>query len=100
MTEADQHAGRAAVGDSDHRARVSSSPAAASAGAGAGESGFHTGVEVGHIEAGLRTGDIRRPFPEEANRRIIDTVATWHFATTARAREVLLAEGHSRSGWC
>jgi UDP-N-acetylglucosamine 2-epimerase (non-hydrolysing) len=54
---------------------------------------FHRGVRVGHVEAGLRTGDLARPFPEEANRRIIDLVAAALFAPTGRARDALLAEG-------
>jgi UDP-N-acetylglucosamine 2-epimerase (non-hydrolysing) len=54
---------------------------------------FHRGVRVGHVEAGLRTGDLRRPFPEEANRRIIDLLAEALFAPTERARAALLAEG-------
>ena len=54
---------------------------------------FHRGVRVGHVEAGLRTGDLRRPFPEEANRRIIDLLADALFAPTERARAALLAEG-------
>jgi UDP-N-acetylglucosamine 2-epimerase (non-hydrolysing) len=48
---------------------------------------------VGHVEAGLRTGDLRQPFPEEANRRIVDLVAALCFAPTPRARRQLLAEG-------
>jgi UDP-N-acetylglucosamine 2-epimerase (non-hydrolysing) len=54
---------------------------------------FHRGVRVGHVEAGLRTGDLRRPFPEEANRRVIDLLADALFAPTARAKAALLAEG-------
>jgi UDP-N-acetylglucosamine 2-epimerase (non-hydrolysing) len=54
---------------------------------------FHRGVRVGHVEAGLRTGDLRRPFPEEANRRVIDLLASALFAPTGRARQALLAEG-------
>ncbi|HEY0515469.1 MAG TPA: UDP-N-acetylglucosamine 2-epimerase (non-hydrolyzing) [Thermoanaerobaculia bacterium] len=54
---------------------------------------FHRGVRVGHVEAGLRTGDLARPFPEEANRRIIDALAAALFAPTARAGRALLAEG-------
>lgn len=57
-------------------------------------SGFHAGVQVAHVEAGLRTGNARLPFPEEANRRIIDTVSDWVFAPTEPARATLLAEGH------
>ncbi len=56
---------------------------------------FHRRVRVGHVEAGLRTGDLGRPFPEEANRRVIDLLATALFAPTGRAREALLAEGHA-----
>jgi UDP-N-acetylglucosamine 2-epimerase (non-hydrolysing) len=54
---------------------------------------FHRGVRVGHVEAGLRTGDLGRPFPEEANRRITDALASALFAPTERARRALLAEG-------
>ena len=54
---------------------------------------FHRRVRVGHVEAGLRTGDLERPFPEEANRRIVDTFAAALFAPTARARDALLHEG-------
>jgi UDP-N-acetylglucosamine 2-epimerase (non-hydrolysing) len=54
---------------------------------------FHRRVRVGHVEAGLRTGDLDSPFPEEANRRIIDLLAGALFAPTARARQNLLAEG-------
>lgn len=59
----------------------------------AGLAAFHRGVRVGHVEAGLRTGDLRRPFPEEANRRIIDLLADALFAPTERSRKALLAEG-------
>jgi UDP-N-acetylglucosamine 2-epimerase (non-hydrolysing) len=54
---------------------------------------FYRGTRLGHVEAGLRSGDLRRPFPEELNRRLADLVADAHFAPTARARDVLLAEG-------
>ena len=54
---------------------------------------FHRGIPVAHVEAGLRSGDPRTPFPEEANRRMIATLAEWHFAPTERARDNLLAEG-------
>ena len=54
---------------------------------------FHRRIPVGHVEAGLRTGDLERPFPEEANRRIIDLLATACFAPTERARRALVAEG-------
>lgn len=54
---------------------------------------FHRGVPVGHVEAGLRSGDPQLPFPEEANRRMITALARWHFAPTARAAETLRSEG-------
>lgn len=54
---------------------------------------FHRGVRVGHVEAGLRTGDLRHPFPEEANRRVIDLVSAALFTPTERSRQALLAEG-------
>jgi UDP-N-acetylglucosamine 2-epimerase (non-hydrolysing) len=60
---------------------------------GAALAAFHHRIPVGHVEAGLRTGDLTRPFPEEANRRLIDIVAKALFAPTARARDALLAEG-------
>lgn len=54
---------------------------------------FHRGVRVGHVEAGLRTGDLGQPFPEEANRRIVDLLAKALFAPTASAGRALRAEG-------
>jgi UDP-N-acetylglucosamine 2-epimerase (non-hydrolysing) len=54
---------------------------------------FHLGLNIGHVEAGLRSGDLRRPFPEEANRRVIDMVAAALFAPTRLAGQRLLAEG-------
>jgi UDP-N-acetylglucosamine 2-epimerase (non-hydrolysing) len=53
----------------------------------------YAGIPVAHVEAGLRTGDLRRPFPEEANRRVIDAVSALHFAPTEAARRNLLREG-------
>lgn len=53
---------------------------------------FYAGVRIGHVEAGLRTGDRRRPFPEEINRRVAGVVADLHFAPTERSRQNLLAE--------
>jgi UDP-N-acetylglucosamine 2-epimerase (non-hydrolysing) len=58
---------------------------------------FYRRIPVGHVEAGLRTYDLARPFPEEANRRIIDTLSTAHFAPTERARTNLLREGTPES---
>ena len=54
---------------------------------------WHRQTPVGHIEAGLRSGDRESPFPEEANRRLVTALATLHFAPTSRNRETLLAEG-------
>jgi len=56
-------------------------------------SGFLHGARVEHVEAGLRTGDKRAPFPEEVNRRAVAVVADHNFAPTAVARDNLLAEG-------
>src|SRR5688572_6996694 len=47
---------------------------------------FYQRVAVGHIEAGLRTGNIYNPFPEEANRRLISVMTQYHFAPTDTAR--------------
>lgn len=57
---------------------------------------FYLRIPVGHIEAGLRTYDNLAPFPEEANRRLIDALATLHFAPTSVARRNLLKEGVAR----
>ena len=54
---------------------------------------FHRRVRVGHVEAGLRTGDFQRPFPEEMNRRVVDLIADAYFAPTARAARALESEG-------
>lgn len=54
---------------------------------------FYEKIPVGHVEAGLRTGDIHAPWPEEMNRRLTGRIATLHFAPTQRARHNLLAEG-------
>lgn len=55
--------------------------------------GFHGGYRVAHVEAGLRTGDISQPWPEEMNRRLIAQLASLHFAPTEGGRRNLLAEG-------
>lgn len=54
---------------------------------------YYQRIPVGHVEAGLRTGDRYSPFPEEANRRLVDHLATYHFAPTAQAAANLEAEG-------
>lgn len=53
---------------------------------------FYARVQIGHVEAGLRTGDLLRPWPEEMNRRTIDGMADYLFAPTAGARANLLTE--------
>lgn len=54
---------------------------------------YYHRVAFGHVEAGLRTGDRYRPFPEEMNRRIADSLAALYFAPTERSRQALLREG-------
>jgi UDP-N-acetylglucosamine 2-epimerase (non-hydrolysing) len=56
---------------------------------------FYRHIPVGHIEAGLRTGDMRAPFPEEGNRSMVGRLATFHFPPTQKSRENLLAENIS-----
>ncbi|HBE77733.1 MAG TPA: UDP-N-acetylglucosamine 2-epimerase (non-hydrolyzing) [Firmicutes bacterium] len=53
---------------------------------------FYLHIPVGHVEAGLRTGDKQQPFPEELNRLLTGRIADLHFAPTANARENLLRE--------
>lgn len=54
---------------------------------------FYRRIPVVHVEAGLRTGDVQNPYPEEVNRRLAAVVTDLHFAPTALARENLLNEG-------
>lgn len=54
---------------------------------------YYARIPVGHVEAGLRTGNKYAPFPEEINRRVTTAIADLHFAPTATSRENLLAEG-------
>jgi UDP-N-acetylglucosamine 2-epimerase (non-hydrolysing) len=54
---------------------------------------FYAGCRIGHVEAGLRTGDLRRPWPEEMNRSVADRLADLLFAPTEGARANLLREG-------
>jgi UDP-N-acetylglucosamine 2-epimerase (non-hydrolysing) len=56
-------------------------------------SAFYEKIKIGHVEAGLRTYDKYRPFPEEINRRLTSVLADYHFAPTERARSHLLDEG-------
>jgi len=53
---------------------------------------FYRQVPIGHVEAGLRTGDLKRPWPEEMNRRVVDSMADLLFAPTEGSRRNLLAE--------
>ena len=54
---------------------------------------FYAGIKIGHVEAGLRTFDKHHPYPEEANRKMIDAVADLFFAHSGKARQHLLNEG-------
>ena len=54
---------------------------------------FYQSIRIGHVEAGLRTGNRRSPFPEEANRALTARLADLHFAPTEQARRNLLREG-------
>ena len=54
---------------------------------------FYRKIPFGHLEAGLRTGDMSNPFPEEMNRVVTGRLARWHFAPTESARKNLLHEG-------
>jgi UDP-N-acetylglucosamine 2-epimerase (non-hydrolysing) len=56
---------------------------------------FHRGIKVAHVEAGLRTGDLSSPFPEEANRSMLARIASLHLAPTRSAKQALIAEGIS-----
>lgn len=53
---------------------------------------FYHRIPVGHVEAGLRTGDLHNPFPEEMNRRLTGAIANFHFAPTDGAANALLKE--------
>lgn len=54
---------------------------------------FYLNIPIGHVEAGLRTGNMRSPFPEEMNRRLTSPLARWHFCPTELSRQNLLREG-------
>lgn len=56
-------------------------------------SAFYLHIPIAHVEAGLRTGNMLAPFPEEMNRRFISILAQWHFAPTEQAKQNLLNEG-------
>ena len=54
--------------------------------------GFNRRIPVGHVEAGLRSGNLMSPFPEEMNRRLVSQITSFHFAATEKNRRNLLAE--------
>lgn len=54
---------------------------------------FYERVPVGHVEAGLRTGNLLSPWPEEANRKLTTAITRWHFSPTTQSRLNLIAEG-------
>ncbi len=54
---------------------------------------FYEKVEIGHVEAGLRTGNLYSPWPEEANRKLTGSLTKYHFAPTPTSEEALLREG-------
>lgn len=56
---------------------------------------FYRHIPIGHVEAGLRSGDMSLPFPEEMNRVLTDKISRWGFAPTELARKNLLNEGMS-----
>ncbi len=55
--------------------------------------GYYQQIAVGHVEAGLRTGNIYSPWPEEINRKVASSITSLHFAPTEQSRQNLLAEG-------
>ena len=59
---------------------------------------FYARIPVGHVEAGLRTGDMSAPWPEEMNRRLADALSDRHYAPTETARGKLLEEGLPDAG--
>ena len=56
---------------------------------------YYQQIKVGHVEAGLRTGNIYSPWPEEANRKLTSAITNYHFAPTAGSKDNLLNEGVS-----
>jgi len=58
---------------------------------------FYEQIKVGHVEAGLRTGDMSAPFPEEGNRSLVGRIANYHFAPTESSRENLIRENIQNS---
>ena len=60
-------------------------------------SAFYQQIKIGHVEAGLRTGDLLSPWPEEANRQITGVLANYHFAPTTTSRDNLLKENKDKN---
>lgn len=58
---------------------------------------YYERIEVGHVEAGLRTGNIYSPWPEEANRKLTGVLSKYHFAPTESSKKNLIAEGYDES---
>src|SRR5699024_7305174 len=58
---------------------------------------FYSNIPIGHVEAGLRTYNIRSPFPEEFNRQAVGLIADYHFAPTNRSADNLIKEGKDAS---
>ena len=58
---------------------------------------FYNDISVGHVEAGLRTGNLREPFPEEFNRQSVDMISEYMFAPTETARKNLISEGKDKT---
>lgn len=58
---------------------------------------FYNQVKIGHVEAGLRTWNLQAPFPEEANRQMVDCITDFYFAPTQKSKENLLKEGKEES---
>ncbi|WP_273858924.1 non-hydrolyzing UDP-N-acetylglucosamine 2-epimerase [Photobacterium sp. GSS17] len=61
---------------------------------------YYEQISVGHIEAGLRTGNIFSPWPEEANRKLTGALAKYHFAPTLASKQNLIDEGYSENDIC
>ena len=61
---------------------------------------YYEKIDVGHVEAGLRTGDIYSPWPEEINRKLTGSIARFHFAPTSVSKQNLINEGISESQIC
>ncbi len=59
----------------------------------AGLAAFYYKIPVGHVEAGLRTGNVYDPFPEEINRRLLTQLSQWHFAPTSESKQHVLNSG-------